>query len=53
MYRLNLYLEQIAVLELNDIIYLMHRRNADGITFKVEFHTERELARAITLLIGR
>jgi hypothetical protein len=53
MFRLNLFLNQIAQLELQDIIYVMHDRNADGVTFSVEFPNEREFARALEILIRR
>lgn len=53
MFHLNLFLEQIAALELRDIEYIMHGRNADGVTFKVEFHNDKEYVKALEILIRR
>lgn len=53
MFQLNLFLEQIATIELHDIRYVMHGRNADGIAFKVEFPDEHEFAKALEILIRR
>lgn len=51
MFELNLHFSQIARLELYDIKYVMHGRNADGVTFKVELPNEQEYTRALEILI--
>lgn len=53
MFQLNLFLEQVATLELHDIDYVLHQRNADGVTFRVEFKDNNEFAKALGILIGR
>ena len=53
MFALNLHWEQIARLELYDIEYKLHGRNADGVTFKVEFVDNIQYARALEILIRR
>lgn len=53
MFKLNLFLEQVAKLELKDVQYTLHGRNADGITFSVEFPTDTEFTKALTILLGR
>ena len=53
MFSLNLFLEQIAALELVDIQYTMHGRNADGVTFRVEFPNDKEFTKALEILIRR
>ena len=51
MFTLNLHWEQIARLELYDIDYMFHGRNADGVTFKVEFVDNIHYAKALEILI--
>lgn len=51
MFHLNLFLEQIAKLELHNIYYILHGRNADGVTFKVEFEDSKEYTKALEILI--
>ena len=53
MFTLNLHWEQVAKLEIHDIDYRFHGRNADRVTFKVEFVDEKQYARALEILIRR
>lgn len=53
MYTLNLHLDQVAALELADVEYVLHNRNLDGVTFKVEFVDINSYTRALEILIRR